>query len=219
MGDPGGKDCRRARGERPAGIGNPGLGPGLLDGPGGLQPGHGADRTGEELRQEGGHPDLRHRLRPCRPGDGPQRQLFEEGNRRDRFGREAEAVFRAQGRPLPDPQADPRADRVRPAEPHRRPALLEAGPDQLPQPADVSRAARAAEDHRPVSLRAARRGVSCFSALPKPRATGKTSSSRSRRNGGSIDASASAARQASKSPSAPRARPSPPRARSPLRQR
>ena len=70
-----------------AGIDDPGLGPGLLDGQGGLQPGHAADRTGEEVRQEAGHPDLRHRLRRLRPGDRPQRQLFEGGDRRERLGR------------------------------------------------------------------------------------------------------------------------------------
>ena len=114
----------------------------------------------EEVRQEGGDPDLRHRLGCCRSGDGPERQLFEGRDRGEHLGRAAEAVFYAQGRPLPDRQGDAGAGRFRSAEPHGRPALLEAGPDQLPQPPDLPGPGGAEEDHRPVSFRAAGRGIS-----------------------------------------------------------
>ncbi len=149
----------------------------------------------EKTRQEDGLPDLRHRHRRCRAGDGPDRQLSGGRDRRERLGRAAQAVLFPQGRPLSGHQEPPRADRLRRPEPHRRSALLQAGPDQLPQSPDLPGPAGAEEDHRPVSLRPARRGISVSGQRRDRSETGRTSSSRFRRNGGSIAASASASRE------------------------
>ena len=108
--------------------------------------------------------------------DRPQRQLFEGGDRRDRRRPERLKRFfeRKDGRYQVIKKIRER-DRLRPAEPHGRPALLEAGPDQLQKPADLPRAGRAEEDHRPVSLRAAGRGLPVPRHGRDHRASGKTS--------------------------------------------
>ena len=82
--------------------------------------------------------------------------------RRERLGRAAQKVLFPPGRPLSGHQEHSRADRVRRAEHHRRSALLPAGSDHLPQSPDLSRPAGAEEDHRLVSFRVARRGLSVF---------------------------------------------------------
>ena len=149
-----------------------------------------AEADGEE-RREDELSDLRHRRRFRRAGKGPHRQLSGGRDRRERLGRAAQAVLFPQGRPLSGHQEHPRAGRFRRAEHHRRSALLPAGPDHLPQSPDLPGPAGAAEDHRPVSLRPARRGLSLFGKRRDRRETGRISSSRSRRNGGSTAASAS----------------------------
>ena len=91
-------------------------------------------------------------------GQSPPRSLRQEPRGRCLAGTLA-ALFCRGGRRLPGHQVAARDGRLRPAESHQRPAFLAHGPDQLPQPADLSGAEFAEEGAPHVPLRAQAGGI------------------------------------------------------------
>ena len=149
----------------PGAVGRrPGVGPGVFHGGGGVF--HRPLPAGDDGEQGSDvpSPDLRDGHPRDGAGGGPGRDL-PGGDLAGRLPGEAAPLLRQNGTRLPDRQADPGVVHLRPPEPGERPALLPAGPDQLPERADLHEAAPPEKDPVGIPLCSEAREIPCSGNL------------------------------------------------------
>ena len=127
--------------------------------------------------------------RRCRgTGDGARRCL-PGGDRRPRVTRAVVPILHQGRSQLSGEQGAARHGRLCATEPGRRPALLQARPDQLSQSPHLSRAGGAGADHRACCTSRWSKGATCSWAAPRASGRGRICSRRCPRSGGSTAAS------------------------------